>query len=243
MKQLLCGCLLMLAGLVNPAAGQVIIPGLLQNPLALVENRDVQKDLHLSAEQVKTLAELGRQYAASIRGLGFQEVEKRRQAIETAQKGLRELLNEEQSRRLKQLEVQQRGPAVFLEPQLAKDLGITIAQQDAVIKAFRGLQPRWVAIVQAAKGNQPEIQQKVSELNRTLLPDILRGLTAPQQEKWRALTGQAFAGVFPAPAPTSVFPNLRPPPVLKWHMNDLASAQAEARLTGKPIFVTFRCEA
>ena len=28
-----------------------------------------------------------------------------------------------------------------------------------------------------------------------------------------------------------------------WIMNDLAAAQAEARDTGKPIFVVFRCEA
>ncbi|OAI49616.1 hypothetical protein AYO44_06325 [Planctomycetaceae bacterium SCGC AG-212-F19] len=28
-----------------------------------------------------------------------------------------------------------------------------------------------------------------------------------------------------------------------WIMNDLAAARAEARQTGKPIFVTFRCEA
>jgi hypothetical protein len=28
-----------------------------------------------------------------------------------------------------------------------------------------------------------------------------------------------------------------------WIMNDLAGAQAEARKTGKPIFVVFRCEA
>ncbi|MBY0523637.1 MAG: thioredoxin family protein [Gemmataceae bacterium] len=28
-----------------------------------------------------------------------------------------------------------------------------------------------------------------------------------------------------------------------WIRNDVAKAQAEARKTGKPIFVTFRCEA
>jgi hypothetical protein len=28
-----------------------------------------------------------------------------------------------------------------------------------------------------------------------------------------------------------------------WIMNDLAAAQTEARKTGKPIFVVFRCEA
>lgn len=32
-------------------------------------------------------------------------------------------------------------------------------------------------------------------------------------------------------------------PVNGWIMNDLAAAQAEARKTGKPIFVVFRCEA
>jgi hypothetical protein len=43
--------------------------------------------------------------------------------------------------------------------------------------------------------------------------------------------------------PVGVLPNPRPQPVLAWIMNDLAAAQAEARKTGKPIFVTIRCEA
>jgi hypothetical protein len=241
MKKLLCGCFLVLAGfLVSPALGQV---GNFPNPLVLVENKDVQKELKLSDEQLKKIAELSRKQMEGLKGLGVQDGEKREKVLDASRKGLDELLSAEQGKRLKQLEVQQRGPSVFLEAKYAKGLGITTQQQDAVVKALEGLRPRWIAIIQAAKGNQPEIQQKVSELNRTLMPDILKGLTAEQQTRWKDLTGPAFAGVFPAPEPRAVFPNLRPQPVLEWHMNNFAAAQAEARLTGKPIFVTFRCEA
>src|SRR5205814_1948263 len=117
-------------------------------------------------------------------------------------------------------------------------------QQAAIAKGLRELGPRWIAILQAAKGNQQEIHKKVGELNRGLVADILKGMTPDQQAKWGQLTGPPLVGVMPVAAPfVRMLVPPRPQPVLKWHMNDLAAAQAEARQTGKPIFVTFRCEA
>src|SRR5205823_3882351 len=108
--RLLCGCLLVLAvSLAGPAAGQVVVQpvGLFQNPLILAENKEVQKDLQLSDEQLKKLAGLSAKQAEGLKGLGFQDFEKRKQVLESSRKALGELLDAAQAKRLKQLELQQ----------------------------------------------------------------------------------------------------------------------------------------
>src|SRR5262249_22513916 len=150
-----------LAGsLVSSVQGQVVIQpiGILQNPLVLVGNKDVQKDLPLSEEQIKKIAELTQKQTDALKGVGFQETEKRKQIFEASQKGLNEVLTAEQVKRLKQLELQQRGPNAFLEASVIKDLNIANEQRTAVLQILKGFGPKWVAIIQGAKGNQQQIQ-------------------------------------------------------------------------------------
>ncbi len=245
MKKLLLVFSIALAGfLASPAAGQIILqPNLFQNPLILVENRDVQKDLKFAEEQSRKLIELSRAYADGVRGLSFvpTDVEKRKKANEAAVKGLNDLLDAGQAKRLKQLELQQRGAGVFGDLQISKDLAITPPQRAAIITTLQGFNPKWVAIIQGAKGNQQEIQKKLAEVHRDMSANIVKTLTKEQQAKWRDIAGPPFEGSFPSMAP--VFVDMRPQPVLTWHMNDLNGALAEAKKTGKPIFATFRCEA
>src|SRR5437588_5150965 len=160
MTKTLCGCLLALAGLLaSPAAAQVIIQpgGLLQNPLLLVENKDAQKDLQLSEEQVKSIAVLSKQQVEGLKGVGHLEVEKRKKVFEATQKGLSEVLTPVQTKRVKQLELQQRGANVFQDPQVVKDLALTREQQAAAVKTVQAVGQKWIAILQAARGNQPEM--------------------------------------------------------------------------------------
>ncbi len=246
MNKLRYGCLLLLIGtLLSPVQGQVALqaPGAFQNHLILPENKAVQADLELTAEQVAKIGELSRKQLEGLRGLGFGDNEKRKQVMEASRKGLDAILTAAQAKRLKQLEMQQHGVAAFADPQVAKTLGISKEQQAGITRILQGFGGKWMAAVQAARGNQPEMQKKIAELNRGLTADVVKTLTAEQQAKWRELTGEPFAGLFPVLMPNLARLDLRPPPTLNWIMNDLAAAQAEARKTGKPIFVTFRCEA
>ena len=243
MKKVLAACLLALAGfLVSPAAAQFVIQqNFFQNPLALVENKDAQKDLKLVVDQLERLAELSEAYQAGIKGLNFQDLEKRKKVNEAAQKGLAEMLEPDQAKRLKQLELQQRGANIFYDPQFVKELAITAQQQNALTKLMQAEGPKAMATL---KGSQQEIRKAISDINRSLTADIVKGLNAEQQAKWRDLSGDPFKGTFPtAMVPFGIVPNRRPPPVLTWHMNNLDAALAESKKTGKPIFVTFRCEA
>lgn len=245
MKRLFVPFLVALAGFVAPpASAQLVVrPNLFQNPLVLVENLDVQKDLKFSDEQARKIVELSRAYAEAIRGVGFTaaDIEKRTKATAAAVKGLGDTLTAEQGKRMNQLELQQRGANAFNDAQIAKQLAITPDQRGAIITVLQGFNPKWIAIIQGAKGNQQEIQKKLAEAHRDYSADIVKRLTAEQQAKWQGLAGPPFAGSFPFMQPVFVDP--RPQPVLNWHMNDLPGALAEAKKTGKPIFVTFRCEA
>ena len=243
MRPSLLACFVVLAGFfANTARGQIIIqPNLFQSPLLLVENKDVQKDLKLADAQLTKLAELSKSYADSVRGLGFQDLDKRKKANAVAASGLQELLTASQAKRLKQLELQQRGAGVFGDPQIVKELDISPQQKSAIITTLQTFTPRYVKIFQGAKGNQQEIQKQLAALHREYTADIVKTLTKEQQAKWRDLAGPAFDGAFPSMLP--VFVDMRPQPVLAWHMNDLNLALAEAKKTGKPIFATFRCEA
>src|SRR5438132_222834 len=83
MKKLLLVFSLTLAG-ADTVAGQVIVqPGnIFQSPLALIENRDAQKDVKFTDEQARKLVELSRAYAEGMRGIGFTpaDQEKRKKA-------------------------------------------------------------------------------------------------------------------------------------------------------------------
>jgi hypothetical protein len=241
MKRRLAGTLLFLVAVsVGPAAGQfVITPSLFSNSMNLVKSPEIQKDLGVTPEQAKKLAELDKTLAEMLKVPGFPDANLQNKLREAVQKGLAEVLLAPQTKRLKQLEFQQRGSSAFMDPQIAKELEITQEQRAAILKHMQSLGQRWAAAFQAAKGNQQEIQKKLGELQRSIAADCVKELTAKQQEKWRELAGPAYAGNFP----TQVFiGNPRPQPVLTWHMNDLNAALAESKATGRPIFVTFRCE-
>jgi hypothetical protein len=242
MKKVFASVIALAGFMASPASAQIVFqPGIFQNPLVLVENQDVQTDLKLSEEQAKKIVELSRSYAESLRGVGFQDVEKRKKANDAAVKGLSDVLAAEQTKRLRQLEVQQRGANLFLDQQVVKELAITPPQRNAIIKALQAVGPKQAAMFQAAKGNQKEIQKKLADLQREIVPSLVKNLSKEQQAKWQQIAGPTFAGAFTFNQPIFVDP--RPQPVLAWHMNDLAAAQVESRKTGKPIFVTFRCEA
>ena len=113
-------------------------------------------------EAAKQLIELSREYAGSIRGLGFQQadLEKRKKAHEAASKGLADVLDAGQAKRLKQLELQQRGAGVFNDPQIAKQLEITAVQRGVILTALQGFQPKWLAILRVERNTLHELLQR-----------------------------------------------------------------------------------
>jgi hypothetical protein len=240
MKRRLAGTLLVLVAVsVGSAVGQVAFTASLFNSsLNLAKSPEIQKELRFTEEQTKKLADLDRKLNEMLKVPGFPDAALQAKIRETLQKGFEEILLPEQTKRLKQLEIQQRGSGALLDATITKDLQINAEQRAEMLKQLQQFGQRWAKAGQGAK-TQQEIQKRLGEVQREMAADMVKLLTPEQQAKWREITGAPYTGAFP----TQIFVGVpRPQPVLTWHMNNLDAALTESKATGRPIFVTFRCE-
>jgi hypothetical protein len=167
--------------------------------LRLLEIADVQKDLKLSEEQVKKITELSQKQKDALKDIkGRADAQKAREASETIRKALAEILNETQSKRLKQLELQQRGARALLETEVNQALGLNQEQKTKVEEAVRDSSRKSLEITRENRGNREAAQKKVGELTKSTLADVLKTLTPEQQTKWRELAGEPFQGTLPS---------------------------------------------
>jgi hypothetical protein len=194
------------AWLVEPAPAQEvqvqpIIAPFAANPLTLLENKDVQKDLKLSEEQSKKITALGEKFKEGQQGLknlkGRERFQKSKELSDAIRQDADALLNEGQKKRIKQLEVQQQGPGVFFNQRLTGDLKLSDEQKAKVREVFKDMTARRAEIVKAAQGNREELQKKVAELSQNAVADIVKSFTEDQKKAWGDIAGEPFKGVLP----------------------------------------------
>jgi hypothetical protein len=161
--------------------------------LMLLGDENVKKDLGITDDQVKKLedfqAKVGGEMGQLFQGLRdlsdeertakFQEIQKKMtEMTDAAQK---EILLPKQIERLKQISYQSRlnrgGTADALASEdIAKELGITEAQKEALQKA--------------SEVAQTEMQEKMNKIREEARQKIISVLTADQQAKLKKLTGE-----------------------------------------------------
>lgn len=169
------------------------------NKLTLLENKDVQEDLKLTAEQVKSVKELATKYNEAIKDLkGRDAFQKSRDLIQQNQQAIERLLNGDQNKRLGQLEVQQKGPNAFSDPQVSKEINLTNEQRTEMQNVIRESAKKRTEIIRDNKGNAEKILEKTNELNKSVVEDIVKNLTDGQKGTWRILVGEPFKGTLPA---------------------------------------------
>jgi hypothetical protein len=172
----------------------------------LLQNRRVQEELGLKAEQVAKIHEFapsmmdqGRKAASESRGLLAEDRQQRfREVVNATDEFLKITLKPEQIRRLKQIAVQTRGPHAFADREVAEFLKLNSEQRraiDAILERDR--KQRRSLPEHRVRGQGPLPSGGPS---RTIA-EILSLLTPAQQSQWKELTGQPFdgAGMFPPP--------------------------------------------
>jgi hypothetical protein len=169
--------------------------------LTLLENADVQKDLKLSDDQVKKITELAAKQKAAIAEIfkdlkGKEAFDKMMELTKANQKVIGDVLNAKQNERLKQLELQQRGPRAFADPKIAKDLGLSDEQTTKVREILKESAKKLFELFKD-KPKPEEIQKKMAELNKGTTDELLKTLTDEQKKKWQELTGEPFQGTLP----------------------------------------------
>jgi hypothetical protein len=166
--------------------------------LRLLHQKAVQEELKMTDEQVKKVDAVA-QKLKDEREAAIDKGEKPDLAkmVEKMDKAVAEFLKPEQLKRLKQIQLQVGGPRVFNNPELAKEMKITDAQQ----KKLKELQDENAAevkkIYEKDAESRDEARKKVAELNNKVGERIIDLMEGEQKEKWKEKVGEPFKGVLP----------------------------------------------
>jgi hypothetical protein len=157
--------------LAGPAAAQFGPPG--GGPfgtLFLLQNKQVQKELGLSEED-----------AAKI--------------PDAVMEALAKTLKPEQLKRLKEINLQQRGNSAFNDAKVQKALSFTDEQKEKVsgiLKDADKERREMFAALRQGGGDFQEMRKKMTELNEGVTKKIQEILTDDQKDKWKDMIGKPF---------------------------------------------------
>jgi Spy/CpxP family protein refolding chaperone len=168
------------------------------NPLMLLRQESVQKELKLSDEQaqkVKELAEKTREKFQDI--FAGDEADRPKKMQELAQenrKAVAEILSADQSKRLKEITLQQRGPAAFTDPEVAKALDLSEDQQTKIKSINEETVTAMRELFTPGQPPDDDTRKKMNDLRKTSGDKLLALLSADQKTKWTTLQGEPFKG-------------------------------------------------
>lgn len=216
---LLCGvsvaALLLAVSTVQEARAQGRRGGMGQtrSPLALADNKAVQKELALNEEKAAKVKDLHADYTEELQqqlqgaGLGgrpsgdlsAEERQKRMAQVAEITKNvndkfmpkLTELLDKTQQTRLHEVWLQAAGPSALQDADVAKSLNITKEQQDKIKKVAEDFGHKMREAFTSG-GDRTEIQAKVAELREEQTAKTTEVLSKDQQAKFTEMKGKPF---------------------------------------------------
>lgn len=205
-----------LAGLIAaPALGQLLsgemMPLLQQGidtPL-LLSNKGVKKEIKLTNEQSdkvqKIVREVFDKYQPDLRKARADRDQKQfgklmlDSTVETRErvnKALPDILEPDQLKRLKQIQLQVNGLLSFAKPEIQKELKLTDQQKEQIKKIGDGLKIDIAEVFKdvssAPLRKLPEATRKARTLNDEATRKALDTLDEEQKKKWKDMTGEKF---------------------------------------------------
>jgi Spy/CpxP family protein refolding chaperone len=178
----------------------------------LLQTKEVQKELDLSDEQIEkakkvtdAIQEKHKDDFAKLQDVPQDErFTKMRelgvQVREETMKDLGDVLKPEQTKRLKQLVLQQTvqfsGPGIFLTPDVEKGLSLTDKQKDDLKTMADDYRKEMREAFQPG-GDRAEAAKKMAEMRKEGMDKALKVLDDKQKTTWEEMNGKEFK--FPAP--------------------------------------------
>jgi Spy/CpxP family protein refolding chaperone len=182
---------------------------------SLLENQSVQKELKLSDEQIKKVKDITQsireKHREELDGLFKQGPQADREKMQEVFKAIREettkaladVLKPEQSKRLKEITLQDQGARAFNDEEVQKALKLSDEQKEKVktinedaAKERQQLFPRGggggAGGRRADPGAFEEMQKKMAALNKETMEKVTAVLTDDQKKAWKDLTGEPF---------------------------------------------------
>ncbi len=199
-------------------AGLICLPIMAQFPFGgmigkgmdgnmLLTNKDVQKELKLTEDQIKTITDARNEMMQAMRA-AFQEGD--REAITKAQeeqtktlKKLRDGFTSAQKKRLFELEIQMAvrssQPSIFAREDVQKALNMTEKQKETVKSTLSGLEQDVKEVFEDAQGDREKlrgIMTKITGLSKDSFTKITKSFTDEQKKTWKEMQGEEFKGEF-----------------------------------------------
>jgi formate dehydrogenase maturation protein FdhE len=171
----------------------------------LLLNKSVHQELKTTPQQqmaiLRLLKELKEKYQKDIDDLKLLSQKERlpktlelvdRVSAETLE-GLAGTLDPRQLERLRQIDLQQRGPRAFANPDVQRRLALT----DEQLARFKDMGTKALAeVVEGMQGGSTEGTEAMGKLaaaRKKVMGEILAALSAEQKKTWADLTGKPFA--------------------------------------------------
>ncbi|MFO0841284.1 MAG: hypothetical protein U0797_02650 [Gemmataceae bacterium] len=198
-------------------AGLICLPVLAQFPFgglrggmdsnSMLSSKDVQKELKLSEDQIKTITSARDEMTKAMRA-AFQDMD--RDAMRKAQEDMtktltkvREAFTPEQKKRFFQLELQSAAKgtqaAIFKREDVQKVMKFTSEQKEKVSSALSELEKDVKEVFEDAQGDREKFQaamKKVQGLGKDTFDKITKSLSDEQKKAWKELQGEEFKGEF-----------------------------------------------
>jgi len=168
------------------------------NPLMLLNQESVQKELKLTDEQKPKIDDLRQKSREKMQEI-FQgdegERPKKMQELNAeTRKALEGILNPEQGKRLLEIVYQQRGAMAFSDPDVAKALNLTEEQQGKVKTINDETQAAMRGLFTPGQAPDEDTRNKMNDLRTKSGEKLLALLTPEQKTKWTQLQGEPFKG-------------------------------------------------
>ena len=186
-----CFCLAAVPAFAQPGGGGFGFGG--GGATMLLANPDVVKELELTDDQVDQVKVVRDKAGEAMRelfqgggrggGNNEERIEKMRTLTADSQKQLDKILLPHQTKRLKQLEFQQR----------VSRAGTTGAiTSDAAVEALEITDAQKEALTEKAKEIEADLRQKLAKLRAEAQAKLLEALTPAQRAKWKEVAGDPF---------------------------------------------------
>jgi hypothetical protein len=189
----------------QPGGGRGNMGAMMEGPMLLL-NKSVQDELKLTDDQKADIEKINKKMteartkAVADAGMDRAKIAEAMKPItEETTKSLKDgpmaALKPEQSKRFKQIEIQQKGLAAFNDEEVQKTLKITDKQKEEITGQIKDVEKDTGEIRKDAQGDQTKMREartKITELNTKATDKIISSLTDDQKKAYKELVGEKF---------------------------------------------------
>ncbi len=182
--------------------------GMGADPIFLLGQESVQKELTLTEDQIKKVKDLQEKRRSAFGaggggGAGGFDREAMQKRMEEQRKEndkfVADTLKPEQAKRLNQIVLQRRGAGALNDPKVQDEIKLTDEQREKIKAINEDMAKSRRELFQPGQPPSEEARTKMQELTKATNDKLVAVLTADQKTKWTDMTGPKFEGKIETP--------------------------------------------